>query len=126
MLGGSLEYKFYKEILRHFYKKKVFKYFELLLANSTLKFPKKVLLWPKIITSAKFEYKYSKNAEFYADMKTVEKARKSCSIKTKLQAKKCQNLEFVLFSITNLLKFSTNNFLHVHLFPIISTDLESA
>jgi hypothetical protein len=44
MLGGSLEYKFYKEILRHFYKKKVFKYFELLLANSTLKFPKKVLL----------------------------------------------------------------------------------
>ncbi len=33
-------------------------------------------------------------------------------------------LKFFLFSITNLLKFSSNNFFHVHLFPITSTDLK--
>ncbi len=41
----------------------------------------------------------------------------------KLQAQNCRNLKIVPFSITNLLKFSVNNFFHVHLFPIISTDL---
>jgi hypothetical protein len=41
----------------------------------------------------------------------------------KITSKKCRNLEFALFSITNLLKFSANNFFNVHLFPIISTDL---
>jgi hypothetical protein len=39
--------------------------------------------------------------------------------------KKAQNLEFALFSITNLLKFSANNFFQSHLFPIISTDLNT-
>jgi hypothetical protein len=39
--------------------------------------------------------------------------------------KKFRNSELALFSITNLLKFSVNNFFPVHLFPIISTDLKS-
>ncbi len=34
-------------------------------------------------------------------------------LNTKLQAKKFQNLEFALFSITNLLQLSANNFLQV-------------
>jgi hypothetical protein len=36
----------------------------------------------------KFEYKYSKNAEFYADFKTVEKTQKKKLLIKKLLAKK--------------------------------------
>jgi hypothetical protein len=36
----------------------------------------------------------------------------------KLMQKKCRSLKFALFSITNLLKFSANNFFQVHLFLI--------
>jgi hypothetical protein len=39
--------------------------------------------------------------------------------------KKYRNLKFALFSITNLLKFSPNNF-HVHLFLIIEMDVKCA
>jgi hypothetical protein len=74
---------------------------------------------------ANLEYKYSKNAEFYVDFKTVEKDSKKLLIK-KLEAKKCRNLVFALFSLTNVLQFSTNNFFQVNLFPVISTDLKSA
>jgi hypothetical protein len=93
-----------------------------LLENLALKF-QKVPIRPKNISLAKFKYNYSKVAEFYADL-TVEKNEKK--LQKKLQVKKCRNLEFALFSITNLLKFSANNFFKLHLFPIISTDLKSA
>jgi hypothetical protein len=45
------------------------------------------------ISFVKFEYKYSKNAEFFDDFETVEKIAKKL-LNKKLQAKKCQNLEF--------------------------------
>jgi hypothetical protein len=57
--------------------------------------------------------------------KLMRKPRKSCYLKSYKQ-KKSKNLEFALFSITNLLKFLVNNFFLGHLFPIISTDLKSA
>ena len=80
---------------------------------------KKLLIWHKNISLAKFDYKNSNNAKFYAYFKTDEKT-------TKLQAKKVSKIWVCSFSINNLLKFSANNFFQGHLFPIISTYLKSA
>jgi hypothetical protein len=44
----------------------------------------------------------------------------------KLMSKKWRNFKFALFSITNLLKFSANNFFQVHLFLITLTDVKCA
>ncbi len=60
--------------------------------------------------------KYSKNAEFYADLKTVDENVKKLPIK-KLQAKKVSKFE--VCALLNYLFAEVFGFFQVHLFPII-------
>ncbi len=84
-----------------------------------------MLIWHKNFFFAKFEYGYQNNAEFYADLETVEKNVKNLLTK-KLQPEKCEKSEVLLFYTTNLQKCLANNIFWVDFFSIISTDLKSA
>jgi hypothetical protein len=75
-----------------------------LLANLASEFQKKCR-YVKTFHCPNLNISIQKNAEFYADFKIVEKNGKKM-LNKKLQTKKWQNLEFALFSITNLFKFS--------------------
>jgi hypothetical protein len=68
-----------------------------------------VLIWHKNFFFAKFDNGYQNNAEFYADFEIVEKNVKNLLTK-KLQPKKCEKSEILLFNTTNLQKFLANNF----------------
>jgi hypothetical protein len=85
----------------------------------------KVLIWPPKIFFWKKSEKISKNAEFHADLESVEKVVKKCN-KKKVISKK---------SLTNMSKkwkkgffpsHFANNFFMLHFFKTFSTDLKSA
>ncbi len=76
-----------------------------------------MLIWHKNFFFAKLEYGYQKNAQFYADFETVEKNVKNLLTK-KLQPKKCEKSEVLLFYTTNLQKCLANNFFWVDFFRL--------